>query len=137
MKVDRQKIHQKYNGHCAYCGKEITVKEMQIDHAEPIMRKSTYQNGKFRQLGECEFPELDCESNMMPSCRKCNNRKWTCGIEDFRSELSKQVMRAEKTCAAFRMALLYKQVEKTEKPIVFYFEIAEPASIKTQFGLLK
>jgi len=122
VKIDRQKMHQKYNGHCAYCGREITAKEMQVDHAEPIMRKSTYQNGKFKKLNGCEFPELDCESNMMPSCRQCNNRKWTCDIESFRSEMSKQVMRAEKICAAFRMALIYKQIEKTEKPILFYFE---------------
>jgi 5-methylcytosine-specific restriction endonuclease McrA len=30
--MNRQQIHQKYNGHCAYCGCEITPKEMQVDH---------------------------------------------------------------------------------------------------------
>lgn len=35
MKVNREQIFLKCNGHCAYCGKEITLKEMQIDHIIP------------------------------------------------------------------------------------------------------
>ena len=27
MKIDRQKVYDKYNGHCAYLGKDISIKE--------------------------------------------------------------------------------------------------------------
>ena len=37
----RQKIYDKYNGHCAYCGKELTFEQMQVDHIEPIFRNDT------------------------------------------------------------------------------------------------
>ena len=35
MKIDRQKVYDKYNGHCAYCGKPITIKDNQVDHILP------------------------------------------------------------------------------------------------------
>ena len=33
--INRKEVLEKYNGHCAYCGKEITLKEMQVDHKHP------------------------------------------------------------------------------------------------------
>ena len=30
--AQRMKVWQKYNGHCAYCGCEIMLEEMQVDH---------------------------------------------------------------------------------------------------------
>ena len=35
QKIDRAKVHQKYKGYCGYCGKVITLKEMQVDHMKP------------------------------------------------------------------------------------------------------
>jgi 5-methylcytosine-specific restriction endonuclease McrA len=37
-KTQRLLLLDKYSGHCAYCGKEIALKEMQADHIEPIFR---------------------------------------------------------------------------------------------------
>lgn len=31
-KSERTAIYNKYSGHCAYCGKEIEYKDMQVDH---------------------------------------------------------------------------------------------------------
>ena len=31
-KETRQRVYQKYNGHCAYCGRYIDYKDMQVDH---------------------------------------------------------------------------------------------------------
>ena len=31
-KETRQLVYEKYNGHCAYCGCSIDIKEMQVDH---------------------------------------------------------------------------------------------------------
>ena len=35
-KSERQQIYDMFNGHCAYCGCEITLKQMQADHIEPL-----------------------------------------------------------------------------------------------------
>ena len=65
--IIRENIHQKYKGHCAYCGKIIDIKEMQINH---ILAK---KNG-----GTDDF------SNLNPSCRRCNHYKRGLNLEDFR-----------------------------------------------------
>lgn len=31
----REVVYNKYNGHCAYCGKKIAYKDMQVDHFKP------------------------------------------------------------------------------------------------------
>jgi hypothetical protein len=41
MKINRLEVYNKCNGHCAYCGKDITLKQMQVDHKEPIFRNYT------------------------------------------------------------------------------------------------
>lgn len=35
MKIHRQSVLDKYNGHCAYCGYQLTLKTMQVDHKIP------------------------------------------------------------------------------------------------------
>lgn len=30
----RQKVYEKYDGHCAYCGKKLEYKDMQVDHIQ-------------------------------------------------------------------------------------------------------
>lgn len=31
-KKTREEVYRKYDGHCAYCGREIAYKDMQVDH---------------------------------------------------------------------------------------------------------
>ena len=35
-KAVRQQVYDSLNGHCGYCGCEITYKEMQVDHIEAV-----------------------------------------------------------------------------------------------------
>lgn len=37
-KEDRIKVWEKYGHHCAYCGKEIKLEDMQVDHFVPKNR---------------------------------------------------------------------------------------------------
>lgn len=48
----RQIVYDKHRGHCAYCGREIAYKDMQVDHIYP-----QYRGGK---------DDLD---NLNPACR--------------------------------------------------------------------
>ena len=41
MKINREEVYNKCGGHCAYCGNNITIKQMQIDHKEPLFRNHT------------------------------------------------------------------------------------------------
>jgi len=34
-KINRELVHSKFGGRCAYCGVEITIKQMQVDHIVP------------------------------------------------------------------------------------------------------
>lgn len=72
-KKDREIAYNKYNGHCAYCGKEIEIKGMQIDHIIPVRK-----GGK------------DILANFNPACCRCNHYKRTYDIEQFR-ELIKTI----------------------------------------------
>ena len=100
----RQQVYNKYGGHCAYCGREIAYKDMQIDHIRP------------QYLGGGDDIE-----NLNPSCRMCNFRKGTLMVEPFRREIVNQ---AERLCKTFqgRMSLAYGLIEEHKEPVVFYFE---------------
>lgn len=34
-KKKREAVYAKYDGHCAYCGRSIDIKDMQVDHFKP------------------------------------------------------------------------------------------------------
>ena len=34
-KADRLQVFNKYGGHCSYCGREMEINEMQVDHLIP------------------------------------------------------------------------------------------------------
>ena len=100
----RQQVYDKCGGHCAYCGKEIAYKDMQVDHVHP------------QYLGGTD--DID---NLLPSCRACNFRKDTHSLEAFRVQIREQCDTLCKTFQA-RMSLAYGLIERIDKPIVFYFE---------------
>lgn len=64
----RKKVYEKFDGHCAYCGREITLEEMQVDHVQPI------RNG-----GTDDF------KNLFPSCQICNHYKGSMDLEELRA----------------------------------------------------
>ena len=100
----RAQVYAMYGGHCAYCGREIDITEMQVDHVQAV-----YLSGK------------DEMANYRPACRQCNFYKSTMTVEGLREELSLIPMRLEKLFI-FRLALAYGLVRITGKPAKFYFE---------------
>lgn len=104
-KSTRLKVYEKYNGHCAYCGCELALKEMQVDHIQSVY---WYDGAN------------DIE-NYNPACRMCNFYKSTMTIEDFRKQLGKLLSRLEKVFI-FRLAKKYGLIKETQEPIKFYFE---------------
>ena len=114
----RQKVYDKYGGHCAYCGKKIAIEDVQIDHIVPIRRGDTQQ-----QLDKYDIQKgADDISNYNPSCRSCNFRKGVYSIEQFREEIRKQCKGIMKRSFQVRQSMDYGLLEYYDKPIVFYFE---------------
>ena len=71
----REEIFKKYDGHCAYCGKELTRKDFQVDHLIPVQRE---------KWGKATEFEVENFNNFMPSCRRCNHYKRAHSLETFR-----------------------------------------------------
>lgn len=101
----RKEIWTKYDGHCAYCGREISLKEMQVDHIVPL----SFGRGS------------DTPDNMNPACRMCNYYKGAFSVEGFRKELGKIVERLHKVFI-YRLAGQYNLIAETNAPIKFYYE---------------
>ena len=75
----RKMVYAKYNGHCAYCGREITIKEMQVDHFEPKCL-----NAFIGRDGNYVYADPNRYENLMPSCRRCNHYKRANSLKYFR-----------------------------------------------------
>lgn len=89
-KSDREKVFNKYNGKCAYCGCEL-VKGWHVDHKDPIRRLSEYNSDKRRFVnnGNSMYPERDCMDNYMPACASCNINKHSSDLDGFRTWIGK------------------------------------------------
>lgn len=105
MKIDRQKVYEKYGGRCAYCGKEITIKEMEVDHLHP------------RRIGG-----TNDKDNLMPSCHTCNHYKRANTLEHFRDWLLGGLIDRLMKVYIFRVALRYNMIAINGWDKKFYFE---------------
>ena len=72
-------IHKMLNGHCAYCGKKVTLEKITRDHIVP------------KSKGGGNTVE-----NILPSCKKCNGTKGDTSLEEFRKEYFKGSPHPEK-----------------------------------------
>lgn len=109
-KQEREIVYQKYGGRCAYCGRKIAYKDMQVDHFIP-------KNGYFAQ-------GTDALSNLMPACRMCNHYKRANSLELFRTYI-REIPRKLRGNYIYKVGVAYGNIIENEKPIVFYFEEQE------------
>ena len=63
----RERVYNKFEGRCAYCGKPIEYKQMQVDHYYPKCKAKFYAR-------RCKI-DVHAEDNLMPTCRRCNHYK--------------------------------------------------------------
>lgn len=104
-KAVRQQVYEKYEGHCAYCGRIIEYKDMQIDHLE------AYWKG-----GEDDI------SNYMPACRRCNHYKRGNSLEGWRRMIEGIPDKLMSNEYIYRVALDFNLVNPTLHKVKFYFE---------------
>jgi 5-methylcytosine-specific restriction endonuclease McrA len=118
VKIDRQQVYDKCDGHCAYCGVEITLKQMQVDHIRPHWHTFTEQEASQAKIVKGSH-DLD---NLNPSCARCNKWKSTYSVENFRKVVETSLERLERDTPNFRLARDYGLIKVIEKPVIFYFE---------------
>lgn len=105
----RAEVHAMFGGRCAYCGKEITLAEMQVDHIE------AYSSGGH-----------DGDGNLFPSCDVCNRVKSSYSLEAFRQYVRHcgEIHRKRKEpimADADKIAIAYG-IENADGEVTFFFE---------------
>jgi hypothetical protein len=106
-------VYNKYDGHCAYCGKVIEYKDMQLDHMIPRQRE------RFKKYTE---EEIECFENYMPSCRRCNHYKRAHSLEVFRQMIEEIPYKLRRDNYIYKVGLDYNLIAEQEHKIKFYFE---------------
>lgn len=104
-KAERQEVYDKMGGYCAYCGCEITLKQMQADHVIPLRKGGA-----------------DNISNMLPACGSCNHYKSTLTVEQFRGALERMPAVLMRDSVTFRIAARFELIKHTPCRVVFFFE---------------
>ena len=117
-KEERKRVYDKCAGKCAYCGCDISLESMQVDHMIPIYRGWSDESLKALKVERGN----DDMSNWMPSCRECNRRKNTLSVSEFREELRKTHERMISKSANYRQLLRYHQIEVNNLNVTFFFE---------------
>jgi len=117
-KQERKFIYDKFDGHCAYCGKEIKYKDMQVDHF--VAKSNSRPIGKDLE-GNYVYPDLNNFRNLMPSCRRCNHYKRAEPIEYFRAMLKTIHNRIQKIYIA-KVAEDFDIIQYKPWDGIFYFE---------------
>lgn len=97
-------LYKKYDGHCAYCGVMLKT-DWQVDHIIPKSKGGTDDIG-----------------NLNPSCPRCNYTKKAMTDKEFKNHLKQRFETFFKT-PMFELARDMKLIEKSYKPVKFYFEL--------------
>ena len=130
IRSQRELVYNKYCGRCAYCGCDISIRQMQIDHIFPKAKSHWLDSPRMMECcPQMLNKDINCLENLNPACRACNNRKHSLLLEDFRGEIAMQIERLHKYSPQYRMALRYGLISENRKPVVFYFETLTPDGV--------
>lgn len=112
-KAVRERVYNLTDGHCAYCGCEITPKEMQVDH---------YLSLEFGFVIATDHGDVNSEDNYLPTCRSCNYYKSGMHIEKFRQMIGRWCEILKRDNVTYRNAVRFGQVLENQHEQQFYFE---------------
>ena len=111
-KSKREAVYRKYDGHCAYCGREIAYKNMQVDHFQPL------------RVWGIEDAGTDDLDNLMPACRMCNHYKRANSLETFRRYIE-EIPRKLHDNYIYKVGIVYGEIAEQAHTVKFYFEQQE------------
>ena len=114
-KKQRLDVYNKFDGHCAYCGKKLEYKDMQVDHQIPQRRAKRGRN-------KVSLEVVEDPNNLYPSCRRDNHYKRAHSLETFRRYIEEIPQKIASLYIA-KVGEDYGLIEYHPKPIKFYFEM--------------
>lgn len=114
----REQVYNKYQGHCAYCGKKIEYKDMQLDHIIPQWHLDDIRFN-------WQWDKIETIENYMPSCRRCNHYKRGSSLETFRKMIEEIPSKLFRDNYIFKVACDYGLFNSENQKIKFYFETVE------------
>ena len=109
----RERVYVKFGGHCAYCGRPIEMKQMQVDHYLPQCKEKFY-------LRRCK-KDVHAEENLMPTCRRCNHYKRARTPKQFK-ELMKTLHERLEAIYILKIAVDFGMASIQPFDGLFYFE---------------
>lgn len=109
-KVQREEIYKKFDGHCAYCGRAIDYKDMQVDHIVSVHSWNEQ---------ECGADDMD---NLFPACRSCNHYKRAHSVEYFRKMISEIPSKLARDNYIYKVGCNYGFFDSWPRHVEFYFE---------------
>ncbi len=115
-KIERQAVYDKCGGHCAYCGCEIALKDMQVDHIVPMARCFDYH--RVHKTAD----EVDVMENYLPACRSCNHYKSSLSLERFRFAVERFPSVLMRDSVTYKNAVRFGLVVPNPHKVEFYFE---------------
>jgi len=138
-KIERQSIHDKYNGRCAYCGEKLGDRWC-VDHIKPVERYTKRvkdehgdfvrdKKGNYKVENLIRYPENNTFENLTPACRSCNIQKNSYSLEHFRENIENYVRSLNRDSVQYKVAKRYGLVQETGFKVVFFFEKTEQAKI--------
>ena len=119
----KEELLLKTNSKCAYCGQEITLDSMVVDHIVPIIRKKNdvdeYSRKQYLQYLE-RRKELNTIDNLHASCRLCNGCKGALSLEEYRQKIINTPIKG-----MYRILQQMGHITVNHRDAVFYFEKLE------------
>lgn len=110
--LSREEIHSKFGGRCAYCGTEITLKQMHVDHVIPLYRgsKDSHLEAVPRMKIEARVRGTNAPENLFPACIPCNILKRDRTLEEFRVWILYEMQMLANYDKGYRSCLRFKVI---------------------------
>ena len=128
----REKVWNKCNKRCAYCGKILEYKQMQVDHIIP--KRHTWSNEYLEQVNinrttnpmtpyaDPIIRGTDKIENLLPTCRRCNLLKTDGNIEVLRWQIKNKIFCLNEYTNNYKLVKDYGLIKEIEIDVRFYFE---------------
>lgn len=110
----RQRVWNKSGGLCWYCGTALPEKGWHMDHFLPVVRHLI--------TGVPEYPERDCEDNLVPACASCNRAKSSMPLESWRKIIKGHIVSLNRDSTQYKIAKRYGLISEPNIEVKFWFE---------------
>lgn len=101
----RQRIFNKTNGRCGYCGIKLAKDNFQVDHIYPLCKGGT-----------------NLDINLVASCNLCNQTKGKMSVVEFKRYILSKDKELREKSSKYRLLEHFGIVWVKKQAIIFYLE---------------